>query len=172
MRCQAGDEGAFRELYNMHKQGTYRYLKSMIGESIAQDLNQDVWLIVYKKIHELMQPEKFNSWLYRITRYEALDYIRDSKKRTKLEKFYSNEQKSYIFDQKLENLFEETNDIDLQKAMETLLLKHREVLILNYYEGFTYEEIALITGTPIGTIRSRIYHAKLNIKKLLERENN
>jgi RNA polymerase sigma-70 factor (ECF subfamily) len=171
MRCQAGDEEAFRELYNLYKEGTYRYLKSMVGETTANDLHQDIWLIIYKKIHELMQPETFTSWLYRITRFEALDYIRDIQRRTKYEEIYSHEEveSSHAID--LDGLFEEKNENDLEKAVQKLPANNREALFLNFYEGLTYEEIALVTGTRIGTIRSRIYHAKLKLKQYLENKN-
>lgn len=164
MRYLSGDEQAFQELYDMHSEGTQRYLRSMVDPDIADDLQQQVWIMVYTRLKDLLNPGSFRAWLYRIARYEALDHIRWRKTNARKQAAFEHELHTEDGDELLG-----PDDIEMVlKRLNELPEDRRELIILNYLEGLTYNEIALITGSPIGTVRSRIHHAKQNLKELIE----
>ena len=165
LRCQAGDERAFAALHAEFSGRTHRYLKGIVGEAMADDVQQDVWLTVYRRIAELENPAGFRTWLYRVTRHRAIDVLRREERRPDV-------------------LTDEPGDLDRWPAasdepggfdegtLEPLLARlskaHREVLVLRFWEGLSYGETALIVGCSVGTIRSRLYHAKAQVRDMLE----
>src|SRR4051794_12818857 len=79
LRCQAGHEAALTELIARYSPGVRFYLRKMIrrdGASVADDLLQEVWFDVYRKINTLQRPEAFAAWLYRIARDKAYRQLR------------------------------------------------------------------------------------------------
>ncbi len=166
LRCQVGDEAAFFELYNLFSERTLRYLQGLLDYQSAEDVHQEVWLSVYQKVSALVNPKGFRTWLYQITRNRAIDYLRRSKRHPEL----LDSVKEVVEEYTNEAAGEDLTDAEvksLEKAMEQLNTKHRDVLILKYWEEMSYEEISLILGCSIGTVRSRIYNAKENLKKIL-----
>ncbi len=168
LRCQVGDEQAFGELYSDFSSKTLRYLRNVVGNDEGEDLNQEVWLTVYKRIKTLSNPSAFRMWLFQMARNKTLDYFRKTKRISEFEEVYKVNQES----EKAE--LESVDDIDevkntLESNLEKLPNKHREVLILNFLEGMDYDEIALIVGSSLGTVKSRIYNAKVKLKYLMNK---
>lgn len=168
LRCQAGDENAFHRLHTLFSDKTLRYLKGLLNESTAWDIQQDVWLSVYLKISELMKPTSFKTWLYRLTHNKAIDYLQWKQRRFELEESITTEFEARISESSLDDLFDEDNTQEIKAVLKELPTNQREVILLKYWEGMSYEEIALIVGCPIGTIRSRVHYAKLKIKEMLD----
>ena len=166
LRCQVGDERAFRDLYTQFREKTGRYLHSIINETVAEDLNQEVWLTVYNRIGTLYNVNGFRTWLFQMTRNRALDYFRSSKR---LAEFQDVLESELTIDQpEIDTVFFEKEDYSYLKAsIQKLAFKHREVLELNFFEGMDYEEISLIIGCSVGTVKSRIHNAKSKLKNLL-----
>lgn len=169
LRCQAGDDTAFSELYREFGSGTRRYLSGLLDDESARDLNQEVWLTVFKRISSLDNLEGFRAWLFQTARYRALDYLRRTKRRSEL------------LESRHDEIAKSTSGAsatkegpalieDLKSSLEKLPAIHREVVILRYWEDLTYAEIALIIGCPVGTIRSRIHHAKTKLRADLRSE--
>lgn len=166
LRCQAGDEQAFFDLYHIYKEPTLRYVQGLLDTRVADDVHQEVWLTVYQKIQTLANPKAFRTWLYQTTRFRAIDYLRKQKRDDELLGCIKEETPVE---------FEETEEPDfdpqharLKQALDQLPAAQRDVLILLYWEQMSYEEISLIVGCAIGTIRSRIYNAKNKLKEILE----
>ena len=170
LRCQAGDEQAFFDLYHIYKEPTHRYLNGLLDAGTAEDVHQEVWLTVYQKIRNLANPKAFRTWLYQTTRFRAIDYLRKEQRESALlDNFKEETEQPHIYEE--EPLIEKDHS-QLLEAMERLSPKHRDVLMLLYWEQMSYEEIALIVGSPVGTIRSRIYQAKDKLKQTLEEHHN
>ena len=83
LRCQTGDERAFRLLMERFGVKTLAYLRGVVGED-ADDVQQDVWLAVYKSVRSLANPSAFRTWLFRTTRHRAMDYLRRRKREAEL----------------------------------------------------------------------------------------
>ncbi|MBC3758638.1 sigma-70 family RNA polymerase sigma factor [Hyunsoonleella sp. SJ7] len=167
LRCQVGDQQAFKELCVQFNPVTRRFLKSLVKSDAASDLNQEVWISVYQRIASLDDVSRFKYWLYQITRNKAMDYFRKSKKLdyfdelthgTALQLFTTYEDDKNLFYHK-----------QIHKARESLSPKLNEVVELYYFQGMDYEEIALIVGCSMGTVKSRIHNAKHKIKEWLNK---
>jgi RNA polymerase sigma-70 factor (ECF subfamily) len=164
VRCQAGDRVAFEDLVEFYQPRLHHFLASMVGDQHAtDDLLQEVWFEVFRGVARLADPGAFPAWLYRIARHRALRELR--KKRPPQSSLEG-----------LDILAEEPEDDDfsaedaerVHAAMGQLALDHREMLLLRFFEGMNYEEIAAVTGCQLGTVRSRIYYAKRALRRVME----
>ena len=166
LRCQAGDEHAFTDLFGQFGDRTFRYLRGLLDAESAGDVQQEVWLTVYQKISMLSNPRGFRTWLFQITRHKAIDYLRREKRYA--DRFGNLDED--VLDAPATGAVEPDAPLlgnEIGQAMDRLTAMHRDVLILQFWEEMNYAEIALVTGCSIGTVRSRIHHAKTKIRKEL-----
>lgn len=166
LRCQTGSEVAFRELHESLSQRTLRFLESLVDQATAQDLNQEVWLKVYKQVASLSDTSRFKTWLFQIARNKALDYFRQNKRVQALHELLKLENTD-AYNESVKEWDVEISDV-LKVSLDRLSPKLREVLALNFFEGMDYDEIALILGCSLGTVKSRIFNAKQKIKELIK----
>lgn len=166
MRVQVGNDQAFRELYELFNKSSLRFLQNLVKGDEAQDLNQDLWLTIYKQIAGLSEPKRFKTWLFQIARNKALDYFRSAKRMGEFHEMMAHDSE-VVINPLDDDLALEKNTL-LYEALATLSTKLREAIALNFLEGMDYEEIALITGCSIGTVKSRLHNAKLKIKELIK----
>jgi RNA polymerase sigma-70 factor (ECF subfamily) len=163
VRCQAGDRAAFAELVDLYHPRLRHFLASMVGDDhAADDLLQEVWLDAYRGVARLADPGAFPAWLYRVARHRALRELR--KKRQPLSPLDG-------VDLAEDGGGDDFSADDAQRvhaALGKLAPGHREVLLLRFYEGMAYEEIARVTGCHLGTVRSRIHNAKRALRRVLE----
>lgn len=172
-RCQAGDEFAVGALVRKYQNYVYRtcYL-IMRNEQDAEDMTQETFVRAFRALprFELREGTRFEAWLYRI----AVNRCRSRLRR----KWYQvlplpNPAPHLIIsseaqpDQEIQR-GEQRNEI--MKAINTLGDKHRLVVILRYYAGFSNEEIARALSIPSGTVRSRLHTARQRLKRLLADE--
>ncbi len=167
LRCQAGDERAFAQLYDRFSGRTLRYLKGLLGESVAEDVQQEVWLMVFRRISELVNPGRFRTWLYMTTRHRAIDFLRREKRELNLLQANAGEI-AELFEESVDWTVEISAHPGLDAALASLSPAHREVLLLRFWEEMSYTRIGLIVGCSVGTVRSRLHHAKHNLYKALE----
>jgi RNA polymerase sigma-70 factor (ECF subfamily) len=138
-------------------------LKKIAAES-ADDLVQETWFDVYRKINALQQPDAFAAWLYRIARDKAYRQMR--RRPTPTARIDESTTAAASFD---EDTFDAEELAQMKAALDALPQDHREVLVLRFIEGMSYEQIAAIIGCPLGTVRSRIHYAKSAIREKLKR---
>lgn len=164
LRCQTGDEEAFAKLMAMFEARTLGYLRGIVGDD-ADDVQQEVWLTVYRQLSDLADPGAFRTWLFRTTRHRAIDFLRKRKREREL-----------IDDTPIESVADETevddasSTIDEGKLVAALMAMpppQREVVMLRYRDGLTYQEIAQVINRPIGTVRTRLHHAKKRLQESL-----
>jgi RNA polymerase sigma-70 factor (ECF subfamily) len=164
LRCQAGDEAAFAELVGRYAPRLHYYLRKLLRDAGgAEDALQDVWLDVYRRVPRLADPAAFPAWLYRVARDRAFRELRRRRPRPL----------------PLEAAGPVAADDDAEltaadaewvhAALDRLGPEHREVLLLRFMEDMSYEDIAQVTGCPLGTVRSRLHHAKRALRGAIER---
>jgi RNA polymerase sigma-70 factor, ECF subfamily len=161
LRCQAGDEGAFAALFGQFAGRTLRYLRGLVGDA-AEDVQQEVWLAVFRGIAALADPRAFRTWLYRTTRHRAVDFLRRLRRERELAADVAAEAAEALDpgdDDPLAPL-EPLDRSELHDALAALPAVQHEVLVLRYQDGLSYAEIALVVGCSVGTVRSRLHHAK------------
>lgn len=168
LRCQAGDEKAFEWLYERFQDRTRRYLEGILEGAGVMDVQQEVWLTVYRKISQLDNPGGFKTWLYRLTRNKAMDHLRSQRRHSELIESASRERlfSTQFWETEIDG-GAEINLEELKSAVDRLSPVHQEVVLLKYWEGMRYEEMAVIIGCPVGTVRSRVYYAKKYLQDLL-----
>ncbi len=171
-RCKAKDIAAFRELverYNRHAYGfAFSYLKNP-DDALA--VSQDAFVRVWECIGTFREGNVFRSWLFGIVRHLSLSRLR--KKRRLREISLEDAMEKSGFDisdsgpgpqEALEN--RETREL-VWKAIMELKDEFREVVVLKYFQDMSYREIANSLGIPEGAVMSRLYYARLSLKKKL-----
>ncbi len=166
-RCQDGERAAFEELFDMYQPRLKYYVRRQdSGDTNIDDILQDIWLTVFKKIHKLKDAQSFAVWLYRITRNKVYDGFRHKEKFVRLP-----EEDEIPVSGSPEPLFD-TNDTEkLHAALNKLKPYHKEVLTLSFIEQMPYQSIADVVGCSVGTVRSRIFYAKKSLREEMERQN-
>jgi RNA polymerase sigma-70 factor, ECF subfamily len=166
LRCQTGDEQAFRRLLEQFGPRTLRHLRSLIGDD-AEDVQQEVWFTVYRHIASLANPGAFKTWLFSTTRHRAIDYLRRRKREQELlDEFVAT---AAITTEVVDDLDDDgIDESQLNAALADLPPAQREVLVLRYRDDMSYSEIAIVVGCPLGTVRTRIHHAKRRLHQRLK----
>lgn len=179
-RCQIGDRDAFQELVKRFQKNVFALLYQLAPEwRDLNDLSQEVFIRVYRGIHNLRNPKIFRSWLNQIVLNLFYDELRKRPRRIKtvsMDQSYeddSGESEFYkeIKDSKLKpdeiisNL--ETRDA-IKSAMTQLPEQFRTAIVLRELQGLQYEEIAELLGCALGTVKSRIWRARERLQVILE----
>ena len=176
--CQQGDRDSFRLLYQRYQQRVRSTLYQLCGKSSLDDLVQEVFLRAWKGLPKLKTAKYFSTWLYRISWNVATDRRRKLAKvreKTSLnEKYADKDRLNYGKD--LSNA-QDTPDLmhlhyqDLvQRGLDNLSFDHRAVLVLHDLEDIPQKQVAEILDIPVGTVKSRLYHARNLFKKFLEQQ--
>jgi len=164
LRCQSGDEAALGELIARYSPGLRFYLRKMAGPTTsADDLLQETWFDVYRKINGLERPEAFAAWLYRIARDKAYRQLRRRPEPGQLPEENPPEPIAAA-----DEIFTAEEARSVRAALDELPDEQREVLTLRFIEEMSYEQIAEVIGRPVGTVRSRIHYAKAALRAKLE----
>ncbi|MEO1467313.1 MAG: sigma-70 family RNA polymerase sigma factor [Cyanobacteria bacterium J06633_1] len=173
--CQQGDRECFRLLYQRYQQRVRSTLYQLCGSTALDDLVQEVFLKVWKGLPKLKKTQYFSTWLYRISWNVATDRRRKlakAQEKTGL-KIWEKEQFNPA---KLESA-ESAPDLmqlhyqDLvQRGLDNLSFEHRAVLVLHDLEDLPQKQVAEILNVPVGTVKSRLFHARNSLKKFLEQQ--
>jgi RNA polymerase sigma-70 factor, ECF subfamily len=168
LRCQLGETEAFRELVaEMERPLMYFASKVLGSERDAPDVVQDVWLQAFAKVGQLRELGAIRPWLYRLTRAIAVSRIRSDVARERREATVTEEELPVGDDGTDARLLQE-DAATLHRSLDVLSLEHREVLTLHFLEELSLEEIAGIVSVPVGTVKSRLFHAKRRLRQALE----
>lgn len=167
LRAQTGDAQAYCQLFRKHNNNLLYYVRALLGERAeSEDVLQEVWLTVLKKIGGLNDPGAFRAWLYRIARNHAVSRLRKKRKTIDLDAI--DEFRLASDSETIEDDFVFQYDAaSVHRGLGGLSTNHREVLALRFLEQLSYEEIANIVDCSVGTIRSRIHYAKRMLKEAI-----
>jgi RNA polymerase sigma-70 factor, ECF subfamily len=166
LRCQTGEATAFGEVVERFGPRLRYYLGQMIERrDQVDDLLQEVWLTVFRKVATLKEPAAFAAWLYRIARDKAAFQRRKRRREILVEEA---DFAACVGDGEE---FSADDAEQIHTGLAKLAGEHREVLILRFLEEMNYEEIARVTDCPVGTVRSRLHYAKGALRREIERMN-
>jgi RNA polymerase sigma-70 factor, ECF subfamily len=166
LRCQAGDEEAFARIVERYQPGLRYYLRKMLfGVREPDDVLQEVWLDVFRSIARLVEPDAFRAWLYQVARARAMKSLR----RRRLSFEPMDEVESAEVGPESETFAAEDAQ-HVHQALDMLPAAQREVLVLRYIEGMSYEEIARVVACEVGTVRSRLHYGKRAVRNQLEKD--
>ncbi len=160
-----GDGSTFRTLVIKHKEKVRNLVFITLGDAeYVDDISQDVFISVYHKLSEFRFESKFTTWLYRITVNKCRDYLRKKKVRSIFVPIGDSDREYPT------GPFSENIDIPnlVRNAIDKLPEKLRVPLVMRDIDGLSYKEIADSLNTEVGTIKSRIFRARENLKFILE----
>jgi RNA polymerase sigma-70 factor (ECF subfamily) len=167
-----GNESAFEELVRRYHRPLTMYIHGMIGDyEISLDITQEVFLKVYNCISQYSSVYRFSTWLYRIAHNAAVDYLRRHKRFEQSldedsEKFTIAEPVSKSLSPEMESESREWVK-EIEKVIMCLPAIYRELIILRHTQDLSYEEIAEVTGLPLGTVKNRLFRAREMMKQML-----
>ncbi len=163
-----GDESAFNILVSRYQEKIYWHARRMTGNHLdADEILQEVLLVLYDKLKTFEYKSSVYTWIYTITHTRSINYI----KRNKIKSFFSLSEAKNIEDKKNDVVvnLEQKQKLDLiEKALQQLPVKQREVFIMRNYDEMTYDEISKVTGTSTGALKANYFHALNKIKELVK----
>lgn len=169
-KIKSGDVQALRFVYELFYRPVYQaayYITNDTG--LAEDAVHEVFLKIKYKIEQLEDPSSLEAWLCRMAVNTARDIIRHRSRNT----FYMETRGVYSDNQLLSPetilLIEEDKQMIKQK-INCLQPEYRQILYLKYYREMSCDEISAALGLPVGTVKSRLFHARQKIRELIEPE--
>lgn len=171
-KIKSGDVQALRFVYELFYRPVYQaayYITNDTG--LAEDAVHEVFLKIKHKIEQLEDPSKLEAWLCRMAVNTARDIIRHCSRNTlymETRSIYSDKQ---LLSPETILLVEEDKQVVKQK-INYLQPEFRQILYLKYYREMSCAEISKALGLPVGTVKSRLFHARQKIRELIEPEDN
>jgi RNA polymerase sigma-70 factor (ECF subfamily) len=160
-KCREGSSSAFEPLVLKNQDRALRMAAALLGDDDeAADAVQDAFVKAYRSLRRLKDGSDFGAWFRTILRNGCMDRLRSPRR------------KHATLTEDLEaepDLGAEQDDLAaiLKRALAAISPEHREILVMKEMEGMSYAEIASVAGIAPGTVASRIYHARLALKKAL-----
>lgn len=160
----------FNKVIQTNKQNIKNIIR-LITKEDNEDLEQEVYLKIWKNSDKYQEQGAIKSWISSIARNTSLDYLKSSYHKV----FQTSTSDDFVIDSiKDKKNSPEDNIVKLErqkkivKAINSLRPKFKEVIVMCEINGYTYEECAKKLNCPIGTIKSRIYNAKKELAVILE----
>jgi RNA polymerase sigma-70 factor (ECF subfamily) len=179
-RARQGEVRAFETLVQRYQDRIHNYVSRLCGDPLdAQDLTQEVFVRAFGAIRRFRGSAAFQTWLYRIATNMCVDTHR-RRKRTEAEAFSLDapvETDEGQIGRQIPDPSARPEEIaqtgELQRevleAIRALSPKLRPVVILFDIQGLTYEEVADVLGCPVGTVKSRLFNARMQLRERLRR---
>jgi len=165
LNAQSGDKAAFGLLVKRWHDRVCRQINWMVHDKdLAQDLGQECWISIGKSITKLDDPNKFGSWLLRIAHNKTVDYLRKNKRHQEIlnEISLDNRDRETAIDVDKEALYAK-----LQTALSVLDQGHKQVLKMHYLNGISVLQISEILAIPMGTVKSRLFKARQQMRNII-----
>ncbi|AFY61526.1 sigma-70 family RNA polymerase sigma factor [Synechococcus sp. PCC 6312] len=163
----AGQPSQFRLLYRRHQQRVRALLFQLCGPSALDDLVQEVFLRAWKGLPRMEHRAKFTTWLYRITCNVASDFRRQAGKRRQQAETLQYQAHTLTPAPDLSDLHYQ--DL-VQRGLAVLKADQRTVLVLHDLEGLAQKDVSEILRIPVGTVKSRLFHARQSLRQFLYQE--
>jgi RNA polymerase sigma factor (sigma-70 family) len=169
LRSQQGDREAIEELIHIFEKQLFYYISRLVeNEADVWNILQETWLKMICSIKYLRDPKKLPAWLYSIARKTLMSYLRSKYSE---EALFGSVQDSIDIECSNKNLSFDSAE-QVHYGLNEISLPHREVLTLFFLQDLTLKQIANVLNISIGTVKSRLYYAKLALKAVLTKEGN
>lgn len=153
-----GDTRAFEELMRAYQVHVWRFLSHMLRDpGLAEDVTQEAFIRVYRKLHTFAFRSKFSTWIFQIARNAGIDAIRARQRR------------AVPTDQPPHEAIHPTAQLrlEVEEALESLTIELREAFLLIELFGFTYRDAGWALGIPEGTVKSRVHRARQELVRAI-----
>ena len=166
--ARAGKSEAWNVLWKRYQLPLYTYTHELVRhEQAALDIVQETFIAAARHIGGLRDDDKFGSWLFGIAHQKCVQRWRKAARETvPLDQRDDDYPDAEAGPEEL--LIRKEQEALLMKFLDQLTPPHRAVLLLHFLEDFSLEEIARVTDSELGTVKSRLHYAKKSLRKLLE----
>lgn len=169
LRAQSGDRGALDELLESVQEPLYRYIFRLVGTShLAEDILQEVFIRIYRKLRWLREPELFRPWAYRIASREAFKHLK--RERRWVEQIRDETTLEAIPAQSSEESYAPELIEHLPQLIARVSPASRAVLILHYLDEMPLAEVAAVLGIAQGTVKSRLAYGLESLRSAIREQ--
>jgi len=166
-QCRQGNTQSFRQLYSRHQQRVRSILYPLCDPSALDDLVQEVFLRAWRGLPKFRQTAQFSTWLYRIAWNVACDQRQSAAQgRSRLERLTHNTPTQQDAPDVMHLHYQDL----VQRGLAHLSFDHRTILVLHDLEELPQKDIAEILTIPVGTVKSRLFHARAAMRQFLQKE--
>ncbi|HSM36341.1 MAG TPA: sigma-70 family RNA polymerase sigma factor [Longimicrobiales bacterium] len=163
-RARSGDDLAMRDLYRRYSAHVYAVVRRIAGEdALAEDWSQEAWIRVFRALPGFRGQSKFSTWLHRVAVNSALQGRRKAARHADRE--VQLQPVLAASDSPRQQVFLRSR---LERAIERLPDRMRQVLVLHDIEGYTHEEIGELLGVTAGTSKSQLFKARARLREVLQ----
>lgn len=157
-RIRARDREAFSALYRRYQPVLHGYLLRLVGiRATAEEIVDDVMFVVWTDAARFRGDSRLSTWIFGIAYRKALHAMRREQRYRAPLDLHSDPERAEAAPR--------ADHDDLEQALARLSPDHRQVVVLTYFGGFSYEEIARIAGCPVNTVKTRMYHARRRLRR-------
>ena len=165
-----GDEGAFEELYRLHHRRVYGLCLRMTQNPVeAEDLTQEVFVLLFRKIGSFRGDSAFTTWLHRMTVNQVLMHFRKRKSRPEQATEEGDAPVQIETGTENPNQMPVVDRIALERAVAKLPPGYKAVFVLHDIEGYDHAEIARALKCSVGTSKSQLHKARMKLRSLIRR---
>ncbi len=175
LAAQAGDHGAFDQLHEALEPAILRFTRRLVGsQTAAEDITQETFLVLYTHLDAINPPEKLRPYLFRVARNKCYDWLRKQGRTDALS--LDDEQTRVRVSFQMDQIAPDEAThwllllLEVREAIDELPAAQKQALILYSEEGLIYAEIAEVMDVTLGTVKSRLHHAKKNLRRRLKPE--
>ena len=175
---RARDEDAFSELVQVHQHKVYNIIYHILHDrQEAEDIAQEVFITIYKHIDQFRGDSEFSTWLYRIATNHARNRIKYLSRRARkqhqdIQDTPEGDVVDNPFGATIARPDRQAQAVQLeeliQEGLKELGHEHREIMVLRDIENLSYKEISEITGLAEGTVKSRLFRARVALKEYIQ----
>ena len=164
-----GDQAAFGYLFDRYREAIYRLFVQRTGDkSDADDLLQETFIKVYMNIDRYSPDYTFGQWIYTIARNTFIDYVRRRQEEQPIdERFAAPASGAPTPEESVINLQQRTQ---IERYLERLTPRYRRLVVLRFFDGLSYEEIAARLDLPLGTVKTQIHRARGRMCRMIKNE--
>ena len=169
----AGREASFEELVRRYQRPIAAYVYRMVGDyDSALDLTQEVFIKVYNSLARYRSEFKFSTWIYKIAHNAAIDHLRRHAVREQtLTGSVDGERREVAIESRRLTPEQESERkercFEIESVVQLLQASYRELIVLRHSHDLSYDEIADVTGLPLGTVKNRLFRAREAMRDLL-----
>ncbi|MFQ5640893.1 MAG: RNA polymerase sigma factor [bacterium] len=176
IQAKQGESDAFKKLFEFYSQKVYNFVLRMLGNSHdAEDIVQEVFVKMYRKLPSLRDPDYFSTWLFSVAKNESINFL--NRQRRKNMDSIHNESENLAHKLAAKDDMQnpspqgqsEYSDLEmhLQAALSEIPEINRSAFILGVIQGYSYNEVGKILGCSVSNVKSRVFRARMLLSKKL-----
>jgi RNA polymerase sigma-70 factor (ECF subfamily) len=153
-----GDLDAFERIVRAHQQHVWRFLRRLLGDgALAEDVAQETFLRVYRRLPSFAFQSTFSTWIFQIARNAGIDELRARQRRARID--------AAVTPPPAPAAGPGEARVEIEAALASLPVDLREALVLVEVLGLRYAEVARVLAVPVGTVKSRVFAARVRLAR-------